>query len=128
MMARERTTTGMRTAASSPRIRPGPTTAAKRGGAAALHRHRLPAPRSAGGGGEGPERNWFEETRNASTQKRAPPKKEFIDRPDLYTDNWDGETYKGSRWNILTVILALTFAVPLIGLIFAWFSYGRYWG
>jgi hypothetical protein len=54
--------------------------------------------------------------------------KKYVDREDLYTDNWDGSEYKGSRWNILTVLAALFILTPVAGLIFAYFSYGIVWG
>jgi len=50
------------------------------------------------------------------------------DREDLYTDNWDGDQYKGSGWNELTVGLAIAVAVPVIGLGFAAATYGSLWG
>lgn len=45
----------------------------------------------------------------------------------LYTKNWQGDVYVGSNWNILTVLLALGFATPLLGLLFAFLSYGTLW-
>ena len=45
-----------------------------------------------------------------------------------YTDNWDGAEYKGSPFNILTLLAALFFLVPLAGLAFAYQSYGVLWG
>lgn len=75
-----------------------------------------------------PERgNWFEETRNAASQTKR-PKSNNVDRSDLYTDNWDGDVYKGSGVNILTVLIGFTVGVPIIGLIFAYFTFGEYWG
>ena len=50
------------------------------------------------------------------------------ERQDLYTDAWDGAEYKGSRWNILTLLAALSVLVPVAGLGFAYWSYGVYWG
>ena len=73
------------------------------------------------------ERNWFEETRQAASQTRR-PKSEYVDRSDLYTDNWDGDTYKGSGVNILTVLIGLSLGVPVIGLVIAYFTWGEYWG
>ena len=72
-------------------------------------------------------RNWFEETRNAAAQTKR-PKSNNVDRSDLYTDNWDGDVYKGSGVNILTVLIGFTIGVPVIGLIFAYFTFGEYWG
>jgi len=43
-------------------------------------------------------------------------------------DNWDGSEYKGSRWNILTVLGLLFVLVPVAGLAFAYQSYGVLWG
>ncbi|KAJ9523235.1 hypothetical protein QJQ45_024024 [Haematococcus lacustris] len=50
------------------------------------------------------------------------------ERKDLYTDNWDGSEYKGSVWNVGTLVLALFFLVPALGLAFAYWSYGTLWG
>lgn len=50
------------------------------------------------------------------------------DRDDLYTDAWDGSEWKGSNVNILTVLIAISVAVPVAGIAFAFWSYGRYWG
>ena len=40
----------------------------------------------------------------------------------------DGSVYKGSRFNILTVIALVSILTPLAGLAFAWWSYGVLWG
>lgn len=45
----------------------------------------------------------------------------------LYSANWQGDEYIGSNWNILTVLMGLTIAVPMLGLLFAWLSYGTLW-
>ncbi|KAG1655832.1 hypothetical protein FOA52_013288 [Chlamydomonas sp. UWO 241] len=50
------------------------------------------------------------------------------ERKDLYTDNWDGSEYKGGDNNILTWVIALFFLVPVLGLGFAYWSYGTLWG
>ena len=50
------------------------------------------------------------------------------DRDDLYTDAWDGSEWKGSKVNILTVLIAISVAVPAASIAFAFWSYGRYWG
>ena len=50
------------------------------------------------------------------------------ERKDLYTDNWDGSEYKGSGFNILTLLIALSVLVPAAGLAFAYWSYGTLWG
>ena len=50
------------------------------------------------------------------------------ERKDLYTDAWDGSEYKGSRWNVLTLLAALFLIVPVAGLGFAYWSYGVLWG
>lgn len=50
------------------------------------------------------------------------------ERKDLYTDNWDGSEYKGSSFNILTLLAALFFLVPVAGLVFAFLTYGELWG
>eukprot|EP00223_Ostreococcus_mediterraneus_P009950 CAMPEP_0179630778 /NCGR_PEP_ID=MMETSP0932-20121108/6073_1 /TAXON_ID=548131 ORGANISM="Ostreococcus mediterraneus, Strain clade-D-RCC2596" /NCGR_SAMPLE_ID=MMETSP0932 /ASSEMBLY_ACC=CAM_ASM_000582 /LENGTH=125 /DNA_ID=CAMNT_0021500249 /DNA_START=98 /DNA_END=471 /DNA_ORIENTATION=- len=46
------------------------------------------------------------------------------DRKDLYTDNWDGSEYKGSSFNILSVVAGLFVLVPVGLLAFAYTSYG----
>jgi hypothetical protein len=38
-----------------------------------------------------------------------------------------GDVYVGSKWNILTVLLGLGFATPILGLLFAFLSYGTLW-
>ena len=50
------------------------------------------------------------------------------EREDLYTDNWDGDVYKGSPVNVLSVILAVSILAPLVGLIFALQTHGTLWG
>jgi len=77
--------------------------------------------------------NWYEQTRNAATFRRGIRyKKNFaakeIERKDLYSEKWAGDEYRGSRWNVLTVFALLFFLTPTVGLIFAYFTYGKYWG
>ncbi|PNH05025.1 hypothetical protein TSOC_008762 [Tetrabaena socialis] len=50
------------------------------------------------------------------------------ERKDLYTDNWDGSEYKGSPFNILTLVGALFVLTPVAGLFFAFYTYGILWG
>eukprot|EP00747_Dinoflagellata_sp_TGD_P187173 gnl/TRDRNA2_/TRDRNA2_44695_c0_seq1.p1 gnl/TRDRNA2_/TRDRNA2_44695_c0~~gnl/TRDRNA2_/TRDRNA2_44695_c0_seq1.p1 ORF type:complete len:196 (+),score=30.57 gnl/TRDRNA2_/TRDRNA2_44695_c0_seq1:52-639(+) len=83
--------------------------------------------------------NWYEQTRKAIAQQNS---KEYMDRyrkanleankgrerEDLYTDKWDGDVYKGSRVNILTVLIAFFVLTPVAGLIFANLTYGKLWG
>ena len=76
-------------------------------------------------GQEGP--SWFEETRQAAEQTTK-PKSNYVDRQDLYTDNWDGDTYTGGGLNILTVLVGLGLGVPLVGLVFAYLTWGELWG
>lgn len=40
----------------------------------------------------------------------------------------DGSVYKGSKFNVLTVIALASILTPLAGLVFAWWSYGVLWG
>lgn len=58
----------------------------------------------------------------------GPQKKDLVDRPDLYSDQWEGDVYVGSGWNELSVGLAIAIAVPVIGLIFALSTKGTLWG
>ena len=46
----------------------------------------------------------------------------------LYDANWDGDVYVGSRWNELSVLYLIFLLTPILGLFFAWMSYGVYWG
>jgi hypothetical protein len=85
-------------------------------------------------------KDWYAQTRQASRQFRTT--REEIEyrrqanleanngreRKDLYTDNWDGDVYKGSSFNILTVLAAITVLAPLLGLGFALQTYGVLWG
>ncbi|KAL0023843.1 hypothetical protein WJX77_010573 [Trebouxia sp. C0004] len=50
------------------------------------------------------------------------------DRGDLFTDNWGGDVWKGSKINVLSVILAVSILVPLGGLLFAYLTFGTLWG
>jgi len=84
--------------------------------------------------------SWYEATRQASSPKRTVREElqrrrdaneaanNGKDRKDLYTDNWDGSEYKGSQFNILNLLVALFVLVPVLGLVFAYFSYGDLWG
>lgn len=51
-----------------------------------------------------------------------------VERKDLYSESWAGDQYRGSSFNILTVIGALFILTPVAGLAFAYFSYGVLWG
>eukprot|EP00803_Ostreobium_quekettii_P009009 evm.model.scf_351.6 EVM.evm.TU.scf_351.6 scf_351:47488-50920(-) len=51
-----------------------------------------------------------------------------LDRKDLYTENWAGSEYRGSKFNILTLIGALFVLTPVAGLVFAYLTYGKLWG
>ena len=50
------------------------------------------------------------------------------DRADLFTDNWGGDVWKGSKVNVLSIILAVSVLVPLGGLLFAYLTFGTLWG
>jgi hypothetical protein len=39
----------------------------------------------------------------------------------------DGDVYRGGRWNVMTVLAAIMFGTPLLGLLLAWASYGTLW-
>ena len=39
----------------------------------------------------------------------------------------DGDVYVGSRWNTLSILYAFFFFTPLLGLLFAWATYGTLW-
>ena len=46
-----------------------------------------------------------------------------LSTPRRYTDKWDGDQFKGSKVNELTVILAVSVLTPLAGLAFAYFTF-----
>ena len=71
--------------------------------------------------------DWFEETRRAAEVQQR-PKSKTIDRPDLYSNNWDGDQYTGDGLNMLTVLIGLSIGVPVVGLTFAYFTFGVLWG
>lgn len=58
----------------------------------------------------------------------GPQKKDLVDRPDLYSDQWEGDQYIGSGWNELSVGLAIAIIVPVLGLVFALSTKGTLWG
>ena len=84
--------------------------------------------------------DWYAQTREAAKPRRTTREEmEYRrqanleanngkDRKDLYTDNWDGDKYKGSPVNILTILAAVSILVPVAGLIFAYQTYGVLWG
>ena len=84
--------------------------------------------------------DWYAQTREAAQPRRTTREEmEYRrqanleanngkDRKDLYTDNWDGDKYKGNPVNILTVLAALSVLVPVLGLVFAYQTYGVLWG
>ena len=51
-------------------------------------------------------------------------------RPSVTFACWnrDGDRWKGSPFNVLNVILAVSVLTPLAGLAFAYWSFGRLWG
>ncbi|KXZ44385.1 hypothetical protein GPECTOR_68g356 [Gonium pectorale] len=89
--------------------------------ASPLHPNRLPLPAAlfaAGAGAYSPE---YRRQANLIANNGK-------ERKDLYTDNWDGSEYKGSPFNILTLVGALFILTPVAGLVFAYWSYGTLWG
>eukprot|EP00882_Tetradesmus_deserticola_P008094 GHRQ01008526.1.p1 GENE.GHRQ01008526.1~~GHRQ01008526.1.p1 ORF type:complete len:135 (+),score=28.00 GHRQ01008526.1:105-509(+) len=85
-------------------------------------------------------KDWYEQTRNAAKPARTVRQEiEYRreanrlanngrERKDLYTANWDGSEYKGSKFNILTVIALVSVLTPLLGLVFAYTTFGVLWG
>lgn len=39
----------------------------------------------------------------------------------------DGDVYIGSNWNELSIGMLIIFIIPLLGLLFAWATYGTLW-
>eukprot|EP00667_Euglena_gracilis_P030106 EG_transcript_41054 len=50
------------------------------------------------------------------------------ERQDLYDENWEGDVWKGSSFNILTVLIFVAVGAPVIGVAVAFFTYGVLWG
>lgn len=80
--------------------------------------------------------DWYASTREASrpstvreeiARRKAVNDVAYRDRR-LNSDAWEGSEYKGSRWNILTFLAALFVLVPVVGLGFAYQTYGVLWG
>jgi hypothetical protein len=63
--------------------------------------------------------------REAYTKDEQDKEKEM--EAKLYSGNWEGDVYVGSNWNMLTLITGLIFVVPIVGLLFAYLSYGTLW-
>lgn len=42
--------------------------------------------------------------------------------------NWDGDVYVGSNWNMLSFLALCMWLLPIIGLVFAYLTYGTLWG
>ena len=49
------------------------------------------------------------------------------ERPDLWTEAWEGGEYVGSSWNDLTALLVLAAAVVTVGVGVALLSRGVLW-
>jgi hypothetical protein len=80
--------------------------------------------------------DWYAATREASrpsnvreelARRKAANEVTYRDRR-LNSDAWEGSEYRGSRWNILTLLAALFVLVPVLGLAFAYQTYGVLWG
>lgn len=97
-----------------------------------------PAAEKQSGGGRAVKygADWYAATREASrpstvredlARRRAVNDVAYRDRR-LNSDAWEGSEYKGGRWNILTLLAALFVLVPVLGLAFAFQTYGVLWG
>lgn len=85
-------------------------------------------------------RDWYSQTRQAMDSRTSAREQleryrranreanNGREREDLYTDNWDGDVYKGGKVNILSVLIAVSILAPLAGLLFALQTYGTLWG
>jgi hypothetical protein len=80
--------------------------------------------------------DWYAATREAArpstvreeiARRKAVNDVAYRDRR-LNSDAWEGSEYKGSPFNILTLLAALFLLVPIAGLAFAYQSYGVLWG
>ncbi len=60
--------------------------------------------------------------------RRADNGRKIEDRPDLYSDKWQGDEYVGDGfWNELTVGIAIAVAVPLVIVVLAATTRGTLW-
>jgi len=74
------------------------------------------------------EREEKAKRRNETPRKLDRDGKKIEDRPDLYSDNWQGDEYVGKGfWNELTVGLAVAIVVPLVITVAATASRGVLW-
>ncbi len=85
-------------------------------------------------------RDWYSQTREAMNSKTSAREQlerykranreanNGREREDLYTDNWDGDVYKGGNVNILSILIAVSILAPIAGLVFALQTYGTLWG
>jgi hypothetical protein len=80
--------------------------------------------------------DWYAATRDASkpatvreelARRKAANEVTYRDRR-LVSDAWDGSEFRGSKFNILTLLVILFVAVPVVGLGFAYKTYGVLWG
>jgi hypothetical protein len=80
--------------------------------------------------------DWYAATREASrpatvreeiARRKAVNEVTYRDRR-LNSDAWEGSEYKGSPFNILTFLAGLFVLVPVVGLAFAYNTYGVLWG
>ena len=46
----------------------------------------------------------------------------------MYTDNWGGDKWKGDKVNVLSIIVVVSILGPLVGLVFAYLTFGKLWG
>lgn len=67
--------------------------------------------------------------RNETPMRRTDAEgKRITDRPDLYSDKWEGDEYKGTGfWNELTVGVAVAVVVPLVITVLATATRGVLW-
>jgi len=61
----------------------------------------------------------------AAAARPPPPLKLAKERPDLYSDTWEGDRYVGGNWNILTVSVGLLLVIVLAGTAFGMATYGN---
>lgn len=82
----------------------------------------LPKPKLLGGKTIGEELSLIHKAMQSSEE-------DMTDRMEkrLYSSQWQGDVYVGSNWNIMTYLAIVAFLVPLLGLLFAWLSYGTLW-
>ena len=85
--------------------------------------------------------DWYAKTKGKAVTKGRTPRQEMErrreanqranngqERKDLYTENWNGSEWNGGGDSFWITVGALFIITPIVGLLFAYKSYGVLWG